>query len=93
MLGSEEGVCVRRGGSKLGHSPNPTPPPHSRPNAGVLYIDRRELTQRRTPLTQALQSLHNILYQIRKINGFLCSCIKHDDAKCSNLIDGVTPFH
>ena len=73
LLGSEEGGCVRRGGSKLGHSPNPPPTPT--PNAGVLYIDRDELTQRLTPLTQALQSLHNILYEIYKINGFLCSCI------------------
>ena len=51
MLGSDEGVCVRRDGSKLGHSPNPPPHPLNR-NAGVLYIDRRELTQRLSPLTQ-----------------------------------------
>jgi hypothetical protein len=87
VLGREEGVCVRRGGSKLGHSPTPTP------NAGVLYIDRSELTQRLTPLTQALQSLHNISYQIYKTNGFSSSCIQRDDVKCSTLIDGVTPFH
>jgi hypothetical protein len=75
MLGSEEGVCVRRGGSKLGHSPTPTP------TSGVLYIDRSELTQRVAPLTQALKSLHCILYQIYKINGFLSSYIQRDDVK------------
>ena len=92
MLGSEEGICVRRGVSKLGHSPNPTPP-NPNPNVGVLYIDRSELIQRMTPLTQAPQSLHNISYQIHKINGFLCRCIQHDDVNRSNLIDGATPLH
>jgi len=57
------------------------PPPITTANAGVLYIDRSELTQGLTPLTQAPQSPHNILYQIYKINGFLSSCIQRDDVK------------
>ena len=65
----------------------PPPPP-------LLYSDRSELTDTETDsATPALQSLYNILYQIYKINGFLSSFIKCDDVKCSNLIDGVTPFH